>query len=73
MRSGHDVRGQNPKQRFIKSQEIVLVCMRTEMETEGKGDLGFGLSHHFIVARAIWAVTVHNTSPKIAECTNGPQ
>jgi hypothetical protein len=73
MRSGHDVRGQNPKQRFIKSQEIVLVCVRrTEMATEGKCALGFGLSHHFIVARAIWAVTVHNTSPKIAECTNGP-
>jgi hypothetical protein len=39
---------------------------------EGNGALGFGLSHRFIVAEAIWAVTVHNTSPEIAECTNGP-
>jgi hypothetical protein len=72
MGSGHGVRGMNPKQRFTKSQEMTLVCVRIEM-AEVKGALGFGLSHHYIAAGAIWVVMVHSTSPEIIECTNGPQ
>jgi hypothetical protein len=74
MGSGHGARGKNPKRRFTESQEMALVCARrTEMAPEGKGALGFTLTHHFIAAGAFWAITVHNTSSKIAECTNGPQ
>jgi hypothetical protein len=74
MRNSHGARGKNPKQRFIKSQEMALVCVkRTKMAVEVKGALEFGLSHRYIVAGVIWAVTVHNTSPEITECTNSPQ
>jgi hypothetical protein len=74
MGSDHGVRGRNPKQRFTELQEMTVVCMRRrEMAVKVKGTLGFGLSPHFIVAGVIWALTVHNTSPKIAGCTNSPQ
>jgi hypothetical protein len=74
MESGHEARGKNPKRRFTESQEMALVCMRrTEMVAEVKGALGFGPSHHYVAAAAIWACTVHSMLPKIAECTNGPQ
>jgi hypothetical protein len=53
---------------------MVLVCTRrTEMAAEVKGALGFALSHHYVVAGAIWACTIQNTLPEITECTNGPQ
>jgi hypothetical protein len=42
------------------------------MAVKVKGALGFDLSHHYVAAEAIWACTVHNTSPKIIESTNGP-
>jgi hypothetical protein len=64
--SGHGVRGKNPERRFTESQEMALVCARrTKMVAKVKGSLGFGLSHPFIAAWAIWAVTVHNTSSEI--------
>jgi hypothetical protein len=73
MESDHGARGKNPKQRFTKSQEMALVCTRRiEMAAEVKGALGFGLSHRYVAARAIWACMVHSTSPEIIECTNGP-
>jgi predicted molibdopterin-dependent oxidoreductase YjgC len=73
MGSGHGVRGKNPKRSFTESQEMVLLCARrTKMVAEVKGALAFGLSHHFIAARVIWAVTVNIMSSKIIECTNGP-
>jgi hypothetical protein len=43
------------------------------MATEVKGALRIGLSHRYVAAEAIWACTIHNTSPKITECTNGPR
>jgi hypothetical protein len=43
------------------------------MAAEVKGALGFALSHHYVVAGAIWACTIQNTLPEITECTNGPQ
>jgi hypothetical protein len=71
--SGHGARGKNPKQRFTESQEMGLVCARrTEMAMKVKGTLGFDLSHHYVAAEAIWACTVHSTSPEIIESTNGP-
>jgi hypothetical protein len=74
MGSGHGASEKNPKRIFTESQEMALVCVRrTEMVTEVKGALGFGLSHHYIAVGVIWVVTVHNTSPEITECTNGPQ
>jgi hypothetical protein len=51
------------------------VGMREEDRNGGGGKrvLEFGLSHRYVAAGAIWACTVHNTSPEITECTNGPQ
>jgi hypothetical protein len=73
-RSGHGVRGKNPKRRFTESQEMMLVCVRrTEMVLEVNGALGFGLSRYYIAVGAIWVITVHNTSLEITKCTNGPQ
>jgi hypothetical protein len=43
------------------------------MVAEVKGALGIGLRHHYVAAWAIWACTVHNTSPEITYCTNSPQ
>jgi hypothetical protein len=43
------------------------------MAMEVKGALGFGLSHRYVAAGAIWTCTVHMTSLQITECTNGPQ
>jgi hypothetical protein len=74
MGSDHGAREKNPKQRFTGSQEMALVCVRrTKMEAEVKGALVFVLSHRYVATVAIWACTIHNTSPKITECTNGPQ
>jgi hypothetical protein len=69
----HGARGKNPKQRFTESQEMGLVCAtRKEIAMDVKGALGFGPSHHYVAAGAIWACTVHNMSPEITECTNSP-
>jgi hypothetical protein len=69
--SDHGARGKNPKWRFTGLQEMELVCVRqTEMVMEVKGALGFRLSHCYVAVGAIWACTVHNTSPEITECTN---
>jgi hypothetical protein len=73
MGSGHGSRGRNPKRRFTKSEENAAMCARREMAVEEKGGLGFDLSPLFIVAGAIWALTVHNASSLITRCTNGPQ
>jgi hypothetical protein len=73
MGSGHGVRRKNHKQIFTELQEMALACARrTEMMMKVKGTLGFGLSHRFIVAGVIWAVTTDNTLLEITKCTNGP-
>jgi hypothetical protein len=73
-RSDHEGRGKNPKWRFNESQEMALVCARRiEMAAEVNGALGFDRSHRDVATGVIWACTVHNKSPEITECTNGPQ
>jgi hypothetical protein len=72
--SGHGARWKNPKRRFTKSQEMVLVfTRRTKIAAGVKGALGFGLSHRYVAAGVIWACTVHITSLEITECTNSPR
>jgi hypothetical protein len=69
MGSGHGARGRNPKCRFTKSQEVVVVCMsKRETTTEVKGSLGFGLSPLFIVVGVNWALTFHSVSPEYTGC-----
>jgi hypothetical protein len=69
MGSSHCAKGRNPKRRFTKSQEMMVVCMRErEIVVEVKGSLGFGLSPLFIEAGANWELMFHCVSLEYTGC-----